>query len=80
MTSGFLKWLLQHHAMTALVIVLMALLGVISIFATQPIIDAFSLSDNDGLLVQLGCFLILLVACGWAYDKFKEWQLLRKKD
>ena len=80
MISAFLKWLFRHHAITALAVVLMGVVGAITIFVSQPIIDVLFLDDDAGLWVQLSCFLVLLVACGWAYDKYKEWKFLSKDD
>ncbi|MDA7946976.1 MAG: hypothetical protein MPJ78_05825 [Hyphomicrobiaceae bacterium] len=80
MIVEFLKWYFHHHVVMVLGIGLMGAMGAITMVVSQSIVDAFSLSENAGLLVHLGSFFLLLIACGWTYDKYKEWQLLQKKD
>ena len=39
----------------------------------RPLIAWLGISDRSGLFVELGCFFVLLIAMGWAYDKLRNW-------
>lgn len=79
MISELLRQLTRSYLTIVFGFVLMIIVSGVAIFISRIIVDAFSLSDTAGLLVLFGCFLVLLVACGWTYDKYKDWQFFQKK-
>ncbi len=80
MISELLRQLTRNHLTLMIGFVLMTIVSAVAIFVSRKIVDALSLSDTAGLLVLVGCFLVLLIACGWTYDKYKDWQFFQKKD
>ena len=80
MISELLKQLTRSYLTIVIGFVLMIIVSAVTIFVSRKIVDTLSLSDTAGNLVLLGCFIILLVACAWAYDKYRDWQFFQKKD
>ena len=80
MISELLRQLTRTHLTLMIGFVLMTIVSGVAIFVSRIVVDALSLSDTAGMLVLLGCFIILLVAGAWAYDKYKDWQFFQKQD
>jgi hypothetical protein len=51
----------------------MLMAGFIGVALSSALIEWLGLDETADLYVKLACFLIVLIAMGWTYDKLRDW-------
>ena len=54
------------------------LAGFAGVALSERLIEWLGLDDKAGMYVKLECFLIVLIAIGWTYDRLRGWWASRQ--
>lgn len=55
----------------------MFLAGIVCIALSGVLVMWLGLDEKAAMFAQLGCFILVLVAIGWTYDKLRDWRASR---
>jgi hypothetical protein len=50
----------------------MVLAGLVGVSLSRLLIAWIEVDDTSAMYIQLGCFVVVLIAIGWGYDKLRE--------